>query len=202
MHFEHAGWVRYDPTPPDLRARPEPAFSLARQLSQLGSALELWWYQSVLGFDRSDQIHAAKRAWLAWQSAKTDHATRPSSGVSLLAWLREATDWRAIAALLACAGGGILLARRLARRASGAQLPADYATALRLLARRGLVRSAQQTARDFVAAVAATHPGTAARAFERLTQRYLAQRFGGRPFAPARQELRALRTALRSRHRV
>jgi hypothetical protein len=111
-------------------------------------------------------------------------------------------DWRTIAGLLVCAGGGFLLARRVGRRTRGATLPADYAAALRLLARRGLVRTAQQTAWDFVSAVSATHPGAAAGAFERLTQGYLAQRFGGQPAASAAHELRALRAALRARTRV
>ncbi len=202
VHYERAGWVRYDPTPADLRARPEPALSFSRQLSQLGSALELWWYQSVLGFDRSDQIHAAKNAWLAWQNARGGHEATKSGGQSLLARLRENVAWQEIVALLACAAGGIVLLRRFARRSHGASLPSDYAAALRLLARRGLVRSAQQTARDFVNAVAAAHPGAAAGAFERLTQGYLAQRFGGRQPAPAQRDLRMLREALRARSRV
>ena len=202
VHYARAGWVRYDPTPADLRARPEPTLSFAHQLSQLGSALELWWYQSVLGFDRSDQIHAARNAWLAWQNASGGHEAAKSSGQSLLARLRENVAWQEIVALLAYAAGGIVLQRRFARRSHGASLPAEYAAALKLLARRGLVRSAQQTARDFVIAVAAAHPGAAAGAFERLTQGYLAQRFGGRPAAPAPRELRALREALRARNHV
>jgi hypothetical protein len=116
--------------------------------------------------------------------------------------LRENVAWQEIVALLAYAAGGIVLQRRFARRSHGASLPAEYAAALKLLARRGLVRSAQQTARDFVIAVAAAHPGAAAGAFERLTQGYLAQRFGGRPAAPAPRELRALREALRARNHV
>jgi len=63
------------------------------------------------------------------------------------------------------------------------------------------VRSAQQTASDFVAAVGLAHPGHAALAFERLTERYLAQRFGGRPEARAPGELRRLRAALRAQRR-
>ncbi len=202
VHYDRAGWVRYDPTPIDLRARPEAAFSLSLQLAQLASALELWWYQSVLGFDRSDQIHAAKRAWLAWQSAKGAGEKGMPGDTSLLTRLREAFAWREIAVLLACAAGALALGYRLVRRKRPASLPADYAAALRLLARRGLVRTAQQTACDFDAAVAAAHPGAAAGAFERLTQAYLGQRFGGRPAAPGRAELRRLRAALRARNCV
>ena len=202
VHYEHAGWVRYDPTPADLRARPELVLSLSVQLRQLGSALELWWYQSVLGFDRSDQIHAAKRAWLAWQSAKGNRHETHGGDASLLARLRGDLAWREIAALLACVTAGSLVLYRLARRKRGPGLPADYAAALRLLARRGLVRAAQQTACDFVAAVAAVHPGAAASAFERLTHGYLGQRFGGRPAAPGQSDLRTLRAALRARSRM
>ena len=202
LHYERAGWVRYDPTPPDLRARAELALSLSVQLRQLGSALELWWYQSVVGFDRSDQIHAAKSAWLAWQSAKSGRHEAQDRWRSLLAHLRGEVAWREIGVLLACIAAVGLLACRLARRKHAAALPADYAAALRLLARRGLVRTAQQTACDFAVAVAASHPGAAAGAFERLTQEYLAERFGGRPALRAPGELRALRAALSARKRV
>jgi transglutaminase-like putative cysteine protease len=201
IHFARAGWVRYDPTPPDLRARPELALSLAMQLRQLGSALELWWYQSVLGFDRSDQIHAAKNAWLAWQSAKRARRDAGGGGAALLARLRGDFPWLEAAALLACAVLVGALVHRVRRRRRGAALPADYAAALRLLSRRGLVRTPQQTADDFLAAVAAAWPGAAHTAFRSLTQSYLAQRFGGRPAAPAAGELRALRSALEQRRR-
>jgi hypothetical protein len=111
-------------------------------------------------------------------------------------------DGRELFGLLAVAAGVGVLVLRLARRQRRAELPADYAAALRLLARRGSVRRAQQTANDFAAAVSVSHPGAAARAFERLTQAYLAQRFGGRACADSPQELRALRAALRSRSQV
>jgi transglutaminase-like putative cysteine protease len=201
VHYARSGWVRYDPTPPDLRARPELALSLATQLRQLGSALELWWYQSVLGFDRSDQIHAAKRAWIAWQGVKRARREAGGGGAALLASLRGGVPWRAAVALLVCAIGAGVLLTRILRRRRGAALPADYAAALRLLSRRGLVRAPQQTAGDFLAAVAAAHPGAAQAAFAHLTQSYLAQRFGGRPAAPSDRELRALREALRRRRR-
>jgi hypothetical protein len=201
VHYARAGWVRYDPTPVDLRTRPQPALSLAGQLRELGSAMELWWYQRVVGFDRSDQIHAVKRAWLAWQGAKRGRESAKSDAGSLLANLRAAFPWREALILTACAAALGLLARRLARRSVGPTLPADYAAALRLLARRGLVRASPQTARDFVARVAAAHPGDAAGAFDRLTERYLAQRFGGRPPVRASRELRALQRALKQRTR-
>ena len=56
MHYEKSGWVRYDATPPDLRRRAEPLLSITGRLAQLASALEYWWFQRIVGFDRSDQI--------------------------------------------------------------------------------------------------------------------------------------------------
>jgi len=123
-------------------------------------------------------------------------------GTSLLARLRGGVPWREAAVLLAIAIAGALLLHRILHRRRSPVLPADYAAALRLLSRRGLVRTAPQTAHDFLAAVAAAHPGAAAGAFERLTQGYLAHRFGGRPPARSEQELRALREALKRRGRV
>ena len=67
VHYERAGWVRYDPTPADLRMGAEPPLSLSASLRELGSALELWWFQRVVGFDRADQIKALRSAWLAWR---------------------------------------------------------------------------------------------------------------------------------------
>ena len=65
-----------------------------------------------------------------------------SGGASLLARLRGGVAWREVAALLACASppAACSCAGSLRRRAAPA-LPADYAAALRLLARRGLVRT-------------------------------------------------------------
>src|SRR4030095_9458178 len=72
IHYERAGWVRYDPTPADLRARAEPPLSLRDRIVDLASAIELWWFQRVVGFDRSDQIDALKRAWLAWHGRRSE----------------------------------------------------------------------------------------------------------------------------------
>jgi hypothetical protein len=77
---------------------------------------------------------------------------------------------------------------------------ADYRRALRLLARRGLLRPSATTARGFVALVRASLPEAASEAFARLTEAYLAERFGARAgrTAPARLDFeRALRAARR-----
>ena len=200
VHYERAGWVRYDPTPPDLRARPVVALSLSERLRELSSAMELWWFQRVVGFDRADQIQALKRAWIAWRDARSGEAwrrTREAAGFADAApdasipW--QAALWAAPLALALAAGARWLRARR------PSPLPPAYARALRLLARRGLPRSATATARDFAAEVDARQPGAVATAFRALTESYLAERFGERPAPSHAAELRALERGLGSR---
>jgi transglutaminase-like putative cysteine protease len=199
VHYARAGWVPYDPTPPDLRAVAVASLSLSERAAELASALELWWFQRVVGFDRSDQISALRRAWLAWNGPESggDTRERPREG----AWSAARPSlarWRELAlgaALVAAVAALRATARR--RRAPGG-LPRAYARALRLLARRGLVREAAATARAFAARVAAERPA-AGPAFAALTEGYLAERFGRTPAGSGAEHLAALRAALRRR---
>jgi protein-glutamine gamma-glutamyltransferase len=178
IRFERAGWVRYDPTPADLRTRAEPALSLSDRLADVASAVELWWFQRVVGFDRSDQIDVLKRAWLAWHGRSSE--SDPPRAAPELAW-RAALDRRDGAIALAAGGGlaavAVLLWRR--RDRSHAAHPC-YARALRLLARRGLVRRGGATARGFAREIAEALPAAPAAAFAELTEAYLCERFGAR----------------------
>lgn len=199
VHYEKAGWVRYDPTPADLRMRPEAARSLAFRLRELGSALELWWFQRVVGFDRSDQMSAIKSAWLAWRGRL---GPRSADGARARQRIRSRglgsdLPWRegALVALSVGAAGSALLALvRRRRRRDGP--PRAYARALRRLAGRGLARDASTPARDFAAAVERELPTPAAAAFSRLTELYLAERFGGRGPQAAESALRDFERAL------
>ncbi len=195
VHFARAGWVRYDPTPPDRRLRAALPPSLLERVAQIGSAFELWWFQRVVGFDRSDQLHAMKRAWLAWRRVR-----RVSHEPGRLeAWFERRPDRAgATAALGAGVVAGVVGLLLLRRRRRKPALPAGYDRALRLLARRGLVRPAACTAREFVRHARAMLPEEAAGAFQALTSAYLAQRFGGRSAADP-TDLRRLRAALRRR---
>jgi protein-glutamine gamma-glutamyltransferase len=179
IHYERAGWVRYDPTPADQRARAEPALSFRDRVMDLASAIELWWYQRVVGFDRSDQIDALKRAWLAWHG-RSSESDAPGSAPAL-AW-RAALDRRewvvGVSAGAALAAAAAWLWRRRAGRIRAAH--PCYASALRLLARRGLVRAQGVTARAFAREVGAALPARAAAAFAELTEAYLCERFGAR----------------------
>jgi hypothetical protein len=202
IHYERAGWVRYDPTPADLRTRAEAPLSLAGRIADLGSALELWWFQRVVGFDRADQIDALKRAWLAWHGRDSEHAPAPrhaATGDSTRIWraVLESRAGRAAigASLAAAAAAAALLRRRRARHDPG--LHPCYARALRLLARRGLVRAPAATARAFTGEVAAALPAAVSAAFAQLTETYLRERFGAEPCDGARA-LARFEEALRS----
>jgi len=180
IHYEHAGWVRYDPTPPDLRLRAALPPTLGDRFADLGSAIELWWFQRVVGFDRSDQVDALKRAWLAWRGRSRSHAEVAPAPAPSGAW-RAALERRELVAAL-CAGGGIGLAALFLwrRRRADPDAHAGYARALRLLARHGLVRSPGTTARRFAGEVASALPPAAGEAFAALTEAYLVERFGER----------------------
>jgi protein-glutamine gamma-glutamyltransferase len=199
IHYEKAGWVRYDPTPADLRARAQPPVSLATRLRELGSALELWWFQRVVGFDRADQIGALRQAWLAWKR-RDDRHVAATSGRPTPRPTSLQGPWREAGSLLLCAGALAGLALSLWRRNRRSQsLPASYAQALRMLARRGCVRRASQPARDFARDVRDQVPPRAADVFDTLTERYLAARFGGARFETDPAAVRRLREALRRR---
>ena len=200
VHYERAGWVRYDPTPPDLRARPQVELSLSERARQLASAMELWWFKRVVGFDRADQIHALKRAWIAWRETREKlvrhepaEARRRDRADAWQEPLRAAGPWLAGGAL-----AGLLLAWRRRGQRSDRGLPSGYRTGLALLARRGLVRGPNDTARSFACTVRGSQPMAVASAFDTLTESYLAERFGGHP--PNRDDgsLTALRSALRA----
>jgi hypothetical protein len=197
VHFLRAGWVRYDATPPDLGHRGTAPLSFDEQIRQLASAVELWWFQRVVGFDRSDQIHAMKRAWLAWKGAHPGNAQRPATGTFLTHWKGFGdVPWRKGIALLSFAGALGAALWRLKPDARHRGVPAAYAGALRLLERRGLSRDPAATARDFSATVSEAVP-PAGPVFEALTQTYRAERFGTRPGTAAPAQLEQLRERLR-----
>lgn len=200
VHYRRGGWVRYDPTPPDLRMGEIAPLSLADRMRELSSVAELWWYQSVLGFDRSDQIHAVKTAWLAWNRNRETSVSDPhdssaaSSARGVFELLGSASVLWPGVALAVVLGLGFTATRR---RSSQAGIPRFYSQALRLLSRRGLEREPHVPARSFARAAAAQLPGPAAAHFESLTESYLAERFGARRPRGTGERLAALRESLR-----
>jgi transglutaminase-like putative cysteine protease len=197
VHYERAGWVRYDATPPDLRQRAEEAIAFDERIRQLASAMEYWWFQRVVGFDRSDQMGALKRGWLAWR----EFTKSPSHAAGVSRSKRNAfafdAGWRK--PVLAATGLVALVILLWSVRSARSQtaLPNYYARALRALSRRGLVREPAVGARDFARASRKVLPVQAATAFSRLTESYLCERFGDHAPTHPEIDLRELRQALR-----
>jgi hypothetical protein len=193
--------VASDPTPPDLRLAGADALRGTSSLSEIASALELWWFQNIVDFDRSTQARALRDLWMrwnGWQAERRQQAPRlaaqgdePRDAEREIPWA-----WLAGGAFAAFAA---LRVRRHQRRRAGASLPPDYARALRLLRRRGLARAPAASARAFAREVSAQIPEDGARAFDALTEAYLAERFGSAQPASGAHELAALRASLRER---
>jgi transglutaminase-like putative cysteine protease len=188
VYYETAGWVRYDPTPANLRLREVAASGIGDRMKQIASVLDHWWYQRVVDFDSSDQIQALKSGWLALQSIRSPFSS-PSGG-SMPGRKKAAIQLPAgslelgpalLVALVAGAAITFVATWQRKRRPARKSVPAVYARALRLLARRGLRRTPNTTARRFARQVAdELSPATAA-AFSELTNRYLDHRFGDAP---------------------
>lgn len=178
-HYADAGWVRYDPTPPDLRLAGASALSAGDRLAALRSALEFWWFRNVIDFDRSRQAAALRGLWGAWRTWRAERespasAPGPRDGVTAVPLPVLALPTILGAALVLFAFG------RRRRRGEALPVPAYYLRALRLVARRGAQRDSGDTARVFAARVAAVLGTESAAAFAELTEIYLAERFGGR----------------------
>ena len=191
IHFERSGWVRFDPTPPDLRLRAETELTLTERLAQLASAVELWWFQRVVDYDSADQIGALRALWLrfapnaenadqAQPSDRDPRFERGDEGAQFV--LEEWLDGRLLAGCLGLAGLALawgIISR--ARSESSNPIPATYRRAQRILAGRGLRRAQSVSALDFARAVESALPGTGSQAFREITEAYLAERFGGAP---------------------
>jgi transglutaminase-like putative cysteine protease len=199
VHYERAGWVRYDATPPNLRQSAETALPLDERSRQLASAMEHWWFQRVVGFDRSDQLSTVKRVWLALRGAtgSSEPSTVARSDKALP--FRLDGEWRRTVLGPAALAVAISLLWRVRRRRSATSVPRYYDQALHLLSRRGLVRAPATGVREFAHTAGRQLDAPAARAFSSLTECYLADRFGGRAPTQAAANLQALRHALRPR---
>jgi transglutaminase-like putative cysteine protease len=197
--FDDAGWVASDPTPPDLRLAGSAALREWSSLGDMASALELWWFQNIVDFDRSTQARALRDLWMRWNQWRAERRAA-SAGTTASEAARAEPGPRVPWGWLAGAGLATVVALRLRRirlRRRGVLLPAGYARALRLLGRRGFTRAPATSARQFARNVAAQLPPAGGRAFAALTEAYLAERFGGAPPADAARELAVLRASLR-----
>ena len=184
VDYETAGWVRYDPTPPNLRTREDLPPGFVSRISDLAGALELWWYQRVVDFDTSDQVHMVRSTWLAWRSMRDASSTSspfelkrdPSGNLEL----NVRVEAIVLVGLLGALGIAASRVRRI-RTAKHRKIPNRYAKALGIFRTRGLTRAPSMTARDYAKQVEVQLPAAAAEAFHEITEAYLAERFGGNP---------------------
>ncbi|HEU4427268.1 MAG TPA: DUF3488 and transglutaminase-like domain-containing protein [Myxococcota bacterium] len=206
VHYDRAGWVAYDPTPADLRLASSAALREMSGISDLASALELWWFRNVVDFDRGTQARALRDLWMRWNRWRAAQRGDAPSRALADRSPDDANDgdglpWRWIALAGALAFGLAHVLRRGRAGARSGELPRDYARALRLLRRRGLARAPATSARAFAGEVAARIPESGAAAFRALTEAYLAERFGGAAARSCASEVAQLRASLRASRR-
>jgi transglutaminase-like putative cysteine protease len=187
-YFSGFGWITFDPTPPDPRARP------AGWMARLGlwrDALETWWQDWIIQYDTGRQLTLARAVQERWLDAGDSTA---AVWARLQGWMSEAGEgvrnnplhlaWPivglAVAAALWQAWPALrtaLASRRMTRgRATLHDCTLLYTRALRRLARLGFVRQPWQTPGEFARHI---EPVERRRLVAELTALYTRARFGG-----------------------
>ncbi len=174
---ETNSWVTFDPTPAAGRMEPE-ASGLAAQLGKYAEALELMWFQYVVGYDKQEQRSLATslhNTAFQYQHLLADGLNKSKQIVSRV--------WRS--PLLAFSGLGILVLAllllvrvrrrgwrglKILKRQEGPQRSAIefYERLTRLLARRGLHRSPDQTPLEFASALGINEARAITEAYNRV----------------------------------
>ena len=192
LWLEGVGWVPLNPTPPERLA--DGADPRTREAGPGDRASAGTDEEAAAGAGTASGL----RRWVA--GVFEDVVARPvarSFGAT-----GYYVGWMVVGLLV------LLVAWRVrwrAARAAGAQsggkglVQGVYAQALRVLARRGLGRRKEQTAREFLQRVRGLLPEPGAGALERLTGQHERERYAGRPEAPGtgRGDLSALEHALK-----
>jgi hypothetical protein len=172
-----SGWTRVDATPPADAPVP------AGRLAATSDALDFFWSRWVVGYDLGRQRDLAHHAWR--QLGQFGPAT---PGGQFLIALAVAAALVALALAIRRAGRrrarglpAVVLAgagRPPPPRAAGA-IDRLYRRTLGRLERLGWPRRASETPHEYAARLRGTGPFGADDAFDRLTTRYAAARFGG-----------------------
>jgi protein-glutamine gamma-glutamyltransferase len=175
-------WVTFDPTPPAGRT-PHVSTGLVAQLAKYSEALELMWFQYVVGYDKQEQRSLITSGRKQLVDFHRDSAVKfDQLRTAFPSFLKPILS--AVALL-----SGLVLVMFLARRVrslgwrrglkvwqTGGQTEATrvdfYERLLRLLEKRGLKREAYQTPLEFAGSIG----GTEARM---ITSAYNRVRFGG-----------------------
>jgi transglutaminase-like putative cysteine protease len=216
VYFPEMGWQVFDPTP----AAAENSGGFLTRLGQYADWLEITWSEWVIGYDFAHQMVLAQnlqhtsRNWT--ESARDWFERKQHAGKKWMnSWQLRRGAWGyllPVALVLVLIALRFNLLAELLRRVrlffqlrrsgkvrSDPQLASRlYAELLRILARRGLRRSAAQTPFEFAAGVDSPSLASPVREF---TQIYVHARFGGAPCDTTRlsQLLGQIRTVLRAR---
>jgi transglutaminase-like putative cysteine protease len=187
-------WVTFDPTPAAGRTEPQSS-GMAAQLSKYAEALELLWFQYVIGYDRQEQRSLA--------TSLQNQAFRYQLLLSQALTRLRSFPWRPVLfisiALLGVFSGAALLLRikrfgwrgfRFARKDESLQTSAVifYERLTKALARRGMQRLPAETPLEFAATVGLREAETITGAYNRV--RYGAQTL-------SRAEIEQIESALR-----
>jgi transglutaminase-like putative cysteine protease len=192
---ETDAWVTFDPTPPAGRPGMTGATGLRSQFGKYAEALELFWIQYVVAYDRQEQRSLANSLRSHWADYRDD-ATLGAEALKA-----SLSGWRGLAstaigasplivptATVAASGALVLVLFVFARRVKrGARRSADsiaeagqersvidfYERMTKALASRGIERQAHQTPLEFAATTGIPEVLTITRAYHRV--RYGAQ---------------------------
>ncbi|HXY25669.1 MAG TPA: transglutaminaseTgpA domain-containing protein [Candidatus Acidoferrum sp.] len=215
VYFTGLGWQVFDPTP----GGPERTPSFLTRLALYMDWMEITWNEWVIGYDFTHQLalaqnlqHTSKnwgdgaRAWFdekqragkRWlKSWELRHGTLGYLLPVVLVLLLVALRYNVPGELLRRARLFLQIKAAPAKRSDPQLASRLYAELLRMLARRGLIRTEAQTPFEFAAAMDAPQVAPAVQEF---TQLYAHARFGGAPCNATRlgELLEEVRSALRA----
>ncbi len=214
VYFEGYGWIPFDPTPPSNEEH-----GLLSRFGLYWDWFQLTWNEWFINYDFSHQlalgknVHDSTRTWNDHMRAYY-HREQQAVVHRILELDRKTEGSRyflpgvlicLVAALIFLRGGWVIrfAVARWRLRARGGNLTAslasyEYSEMLRLLEKRGWIKSEAQTPLEFAAAIPASDVSTPV---ARLTELYQSARFGSQP-APAGQMsalLSLIREAVRTR---
>ena len=188
VYFPDTGsWVMFDPTPAAGRVEPQ-NHGITAQLGKYVEALELMWFQYVVGYDKQEQRTLANS--LQNQAFKYQHVLG-----SFLAMLRR-IPWHTVAVVVALIGALVALGWAVSRiRRFGLRglkpgaLEASpersailfYQQMIELLSKHGIERLPDQTPTEFAASTGLSEAVTITGAYNRV-------RFGAQQLSRSEQE--------------